>query len=154
MEIAIPGRDTIIFDHLVLDFNGTIARDGKLIPELVTRLQHLAQQVHIHVLTADTFGTVREQCAGLHVSVETFPSSNAAESKLAIVQDLQGGACCFGNGFNDRLMFQVANLAVGIVEQEGISTALFPCADVVVTRAEDAFDLLLKPQRLVATLRG
>ena len=154
MEIQIPGRTSISFAHLVLDYNGTIARDGQVLWDITPALQQLSEQLSIHVLTADTFGTVHEQCAHLPVAVETFPSGTAAESKRDIVGNLEGGVCCFGNGYNDRLMFEAADLSIGIIEQEGMSTALITCADVVVTRAKDAFELLVNPQRLVATLRG
>ena len=32
IQIEIPGRDLITIEHLVLDYNGTIAEDGHLIP--------------------------------------------------------------------------------------------------------------------------
>lgn len=154
MRIDIPGRDALNIDHVVLDFNGTIAVDGAIVPALEERLVRLAELVKVHVLTADTYGTVRKQCASYPVQVSVFPSDNAAESKREIVASLEGGVCCFGNGYNDRLMFDEDELSVCIVEREGACAALFNCADVVVTHAEDAFDLLLNPKRLIATLRG
>jgi soluble P-type ATPase len=40
-----------------------------------------------------------------------------------------------------------------VIGREGTAAALLGAADVVVTRIEDALDLLLDPRRLVATLR-
>lgn len=154
MIIDIPGWAKLDIQYVVLDYNGTIAVDGLLIPELAERLERLTQLVEVHVLTADTFGTVREQCAPFDVQVDVFPSDNAADSKREVVTSLPGGVCCFGNGFNDRLMFQEADLAVAIMEREGACVTSINCADVLVSHAEDAFDLLLNPKRLVATLRG
>ena len=154
VRIDIPGRGVLALDYAALDFNGTIAVDGVIAPAVAERLERLTQLMEVHVLTADTFGTVRDQCAPFDVKVDVFPSGNAAESKRAIVAALPGGVCCFGNGYNDRLMFDEAALSICIVEREGASAALFTCADVIVTRSEDAFDLLLDPQRLIATLRG
>ena len=34
LNIEIPGREPLALCHLVLDYNGTIAVDGKLLPEL------------------------------------------------------------------------------------------------------------------------
>ena len=32
LEIAAPGVESLWFDHLVTDFNGTLALDGELLP--------------------------------------------------------------------------------------------------------------------------
>ncbi len=39
LKIQIPGRKPIILEHLVLDFNGTIAIDGKIISGVKERLK-------------------------------------------------------------------------------------------------------------------
>ena len=56
IEIAVPGYKTIWIKHIVLDYNGTIAVDGVLVPGVKTALNALAEKVQVHVLTADTFG--------------------------------------------------------------------------------------------------
>ena len=65
MEINIPGLKPLRLTHLVLDFNGTLARDGKAMEGVRQRLENLARELEIHVLTADTFGTVEEAMAGI-----------------------------------------------------------------------------------------
>ena len=35
ITVAIPGRDTIEIEHIALDYNGTIAADGKLISKAI-----------------------------------------------------------------------------------------------------------------------
>ncbi len=153
IKIEIPGRETLSIHHVVLDYNGTIAVDGAVIEELKPRLQALLKEVTVTVLTADTYGTVRAQCEPLGLRVETFPREGAAECKAEIVKNLAGGKACFGNGFNDCAMFDLADLSVAIMEGEGLCTALLSHAHVVVRSAADALDLLLKPDRLRATLR-
>jgi soluble P-type ATPase len=58
MLIKIPGNKDLQLEHLVLDFNGTLACDGRLIQGVRERLKAMADQIKIHVLTADTFGGV------------------------------------------------------------------------------------------------
>ncbi|HDS06024.1 MAG TPA: ATPase P, partial [Bacteroides sp.] len=60
IEIEIPGYKTIHAEHLVLDFNGTLAVDGHLIDGVADQLFRLSADLEVHVLTADTFGTVRK----------------------------------------------------------------------------------------------
>ena len=99
LTVSIPGRETLELNYLVLDYNGTIAVDGALLPGVADRLAALKDRLEILVLTADTYGTVREQCAPLGVEVRTFPREGAAACKAEIVRELGGGAVCLGNGF-------------------------------------------------------
>ena len=155
IEIEIPGREqNLKIEHLVLDYNGTIARDGRLLPEAAERITRLAEMVHVYVLTADTYGNVRKQCQGLGAEIRTFPKAGAALFKEQIVKELGAGVCAVGNGFNDIPMCRAAEISFGIMEAEGICTGLIGCVDVLVSSPADALDLLLKPDRLRATLRS
>ena len=155
IEIRIPGREAPLrITSVVLDYNGTIARDGLLLAGAADRIRRLAEQTEINVLTADTYGTVQQQCEGLGVTVRTFPREGAAACKAEIVRSLGGGVFAVGNGFNDIPMFDEADMAVAVLEKEGLCAALLSHADVLVTSPEDALDLLLQPDRLRATLRS
>ena len=155
IRVEIPGREqALCITSVVLDYNGTIARDGQLLPEAAERIRALSGKVDVYVLTADTYGNVRKQCEGLNVEVKTFPREGAAFCKEAIVKELGGGVCTVGNGFNDIQMFDAAELAVAVMEREGVCAALIAHADILVTSPADALDLLLKPDRLRATLRS
>ncbi|MBQ3404092.1 MAG: HAD family hydrolase [Oscillospiraceae bacterium] len=154
IKIEIPGREALVLNYLAVDYNGTIAKDGKLIEGLAERFEMLKDRLEIIILTADTYGTVKKQCAELPVRVETFPRPGAAECKLEIVNSLGDGVVCLGNGFNDILMFDAADLSVAVLDAEGMCAALLPHADVLVMSPLDALDLLIKPDRLRATLRS
>ena len=155
IRVEIPGREqALCITSVVLDYNGTIARDGQLLPEAAERIHALSGKVDVYVLTADTYGNVRKQCEGLNVEVKTFPREGAAFCKEAIVKELGSGVCTVGNGFNDIQMFDAAELAVAVMEREGVCAALIAHADILVTSPADALDLLLKPDRLRATLRS
>lgn len=155
IEIEIPGRDEPLrIRSVVLDYNGTVARDGRLLPAAAERIRALAGRAAVYVLTADTYGTVEHQCRDLDVTVRTFPRAGAAHCKAEIVRGLGGGVFAVGNGLNDIEMFDAADLAVAVLEREGLCAALLPHADVLAASPEDALDLLLRPDRLRATLRS
>ena len=63
IEIDIPGFREVRLSDLVCDYNGTLAADGTLLPDVAGALSRLAANLRIHVITADTFGTVRAQLA-------------------------------------------------------------------------------------------
>jgi soluble P-type ATPase len=56
IEIEVPGRTTYRLHHLVLDVNGTVAVDGRLVEGVARRLAELHRSLEVHMLTADTRG--------------------------------------------------------------------------------------------------
>ena len=152
--IEIPGAPPLTLEHLVLDYNGTIALDGKLLPGVAERLVALQDQLILHVLTADTFGTVAQELKGVPCRLAVIPPGNQAEAKLAYVQQLGPEKCvCIGNGRNDQLMLAAAALGVAVIGGEGAAGSTLQAATVVTCEITAALDLLLQPQRLAATLR-
>lgn len=155
IEIRIPDRGALQLEHLVLDFNGTLARDGVLLKGVRERLQRLAAQLAIYVVTGDTFGRAREELAGVPCELTILSAHGQAEAKRAFVERIgPQGAVCIGNGNNDRLMLAAAALAIAVIQDEGAAVATLQAAHVAVRHVDDALDLLAHPQRLVATLRG
>lgn len=155
MDIEIPGFRTLRLSHLVLDFNGTLAHDGRLIHGVTERILALGRRLEVHILTADTFGRVQEAVAGAKCTHSIIPHSREAEAKLQYIQNLGfETTACIGNGRNDRLMLKEAALGVAVIQGEGASLEAILAADVVTSNILDALDLLLNPLRLKATLRS
>ncbi|WP_242967794.1 HAD family hydrolase [Tepidibacter mesophilus] len=156
MEINIPGRGIIKIKNLLLDYNGTIACDGKVIPSVKEKIEVIdSQGIKVYIVTADTHGTVANQCFNMPVQIQIFDNSNAAENKREIVEKLGAENCiCIGNGFNDRQMFEACKISIIVMGVEGCSAKSLMKADIVCKSIEDAFDLILKPSRIIATLRG
>ena len=152
--VDIPGFGTLRLRHLVLDYNGTLAVDGKLLPAVKRRLATLGARLRIHVLTADTFGKARAELRGMRCELVILGRGRQDRAKAAYVRRLDSsGTVCIGNGRNDRLMLRSAALGIAVVQAEGATPASIVAADVVVTDIRDALDLLLEPLRLVASLR-
>lgn len=89
IKIEIPDYKTLELEYLVLDYNGTIALDGRMRDEVKERLLKLAKDLQIHVLTADTHGTAKKMCEGMPLKIQTFPTDGALDEKLAVV-DFRG----------------------------------------------------------------
>lgn len=154
IAIDIPGADALRLEHLVLDYNGTLAEDGQPIEGTAARVEALAEALTVHVITADTHGTVAERLAGWPCRVEILPAGAQDVAKADFVRRLGAGACCaMGNGRNDGLMLKTAALGVGLLQAEGAAVASVMAADVLISSIIDALDLLLLPDRLRATLR-
>jgi P-type E1-E2 ATPase len=155
IEIEISGMAKIQIEHVVLDYNGTIAINGELIAGVKERLEALAHLVDVHVLTADTYGSVHEQCRELNLSVHVIGKYHQDREKLSFIESLKSEYCvAIGNGRNDALMLENAALGIGMMQGEGMSTKTLMSSDVVFTSINDALDGLLHPNRLIATLRN
>jgi soluble P-type ATPase len=155
IEFAIPGYRKLRLNHLVLDYNGTLACDGNLIDGVGETLEALSTQLELHVLTADTFGNVKTAMAGTPCRIEILPPKNQDIGKLKYVEQLGlEQTVCIGNGRNDRLMLKEAALGIAVFLEEGAAAQTIVAADVVVPDILDALNLLSHPQRLVATLRS
>jgi len=154
LEIAIPGAGPLRLEHLVLDFNGTLAIDGGLLAGVEGRLTTLAGRLRVHVVTADTFGRVREAIGDLPCTLFVLPPGDQAAAKRDYVERLGASSvACIGNGRNDRSMVAAAALGIAVVQAEGAATDTVTAADVIAPTVQDALDLLLHPLRLAATLR-
>ncbi len=154
IEINLPGAQLLRLSHLILDYNGTLAADGSLLPGVAERLEILAKHLKIHILTADTFGSVRNQVAHLPVQLAVIPPEKQAQAKAAYLEKLgPANAAAIGNGRNDALMLKEAALGIAVMQTEGAATAALLAAEVVTSEIVDALDLLLHPDRLKATLR-
>ena len=155
IEIEVPGRGTYRLQHLVLDVNGTIAVDGRLVEGVAKRLAELRRSVEVHMLTADTRGRQQVIDVQLGMRATRITPENEAAQKASFVQKLGGeGVCAVGNGANDAKMLQAAELAIAVLGEEGLAVETLNGADVVVPHVNVALDLLRSPLRLAATLRG
>ncbi len=154
IEINVPGYRTLEIAHLVLDFNGTLAVDGRLLPGVKESLNTLADSLDIHVLTADTFGHAAAELEGIRCSLHILPARDQDMGKLDYVREMDPGhTASIGNGRNDSLMLKASALGIAVILGEGAALDTVSAADVVCTDILSALSLLTHPLRLVATLR-
>jgi soluble P-type ATPase len=152
IKLDIPQRGVIELQHAVFDVNGTLAVDGTAMPAVAERLKVLSEQLSIHLLSAGTHGNIPELERALGFPLRLI---NRGEEKMRYVQQLgPSGVIAFGNGANDVSMLRLAALGVTVMTSEGMAIRAVQAADIVVRSPLDAIDLLLKPKRLIATLRG
>jgi soluble P-type ATPase len=154
LEIPIPGAAGLTLEHLVLDFNGTLAVDGRLLPGVAEALPPLAAALTIHVVTADTFGSAAQALAGLPVKLTVVGPGPQAQRKRQYLEALDPQRCAaVGNGRNDVELLAAAALGIVVIQGEGAAKDTLLAADVVAPDIGTALGLLLHPDRLAATLR-
>lgn len=154
IHIDIPGFKNLSLSHLVMDYNGTIACDGELIPELRDILSKLSDSILLHIITADTHGSVKEKIGEISCDLKIINPENQDREKLVYIQKLGcEKVVAVGNGRNDVLMLEHASLGIGIIHSEGCSSRIVSASDVLCSSPVDALNLLVRPSRLIASLR-
>ncbi|MFZ2960781.1 MAG: ATPase P [Candidatus Ozemobacteraceae bacterium] len=154
MEIDIPGFRVLTLSHLVLDYNGTLAIDGLLIPCVGEVLNELSRHLAVHVVTADTFGRAKEQLQKISCTLDVLGKDSQGAAKQRFVRALGAEqVAAVGNGRNDRLMVAEASLGIAVVQAEGAARETCLVASIICPTILDALGLLQNPRRLIATLR-
>jgi len=154
LEMSIPPRGVLELYYLVLDVNGTIALDGKLVTGVEDRLARLRESLEIWLVSADTQGTLAVLASGLGTAVRRLQPGDEAAQKGGLVRELGARrVIAIGNGANDAAMLREAAFGIAVLGGEGLAVACLTAADVVVPDIGSALDLLLRPRRLLATLR-
>jgi len=154
IEIYIPGQRVYRLEHLVLDLNGTISLDDHIIEGVLERLDLLRNLLNILIVTADTRGRVQESEKRLRVKTHSVDSSDEQAQKLNLVQQLGSETTIsIGNSSNDASMLKESILGICVLGPEGASIEAITNCNLVVPDINAALDLLIKPERLIATLR-
>jgi soluble P-type ATPase len=151
--LEIPGRGRFELVRLLLDFNGTLAEDGRLLEGVAERLQALAERIEVVVVTADTGGDAARALAGLPLTLLPLAEGDEAEAKARHLPFGPGAVAAIGNGANDAYLLAGAALGLAVIQLEGASPATLAAADLVFTDVRHALDALLHPRRLIAGLR-
>lgn len=155
IELNIPGIGTIRLDHLVLDVNGTLAVDGKLVEGVSRHIGVLRDRLEIHLLTADTFGRQAIIDQQLNLKATRLQASvDEARQKADFIEQLgPERVAAIGQGANDALMLRAAQVGICVLSPEGTAVETLLAADLAAPNILSALELLEKPLRMVATLR-
>lgn len=152
--IEIPNFKTIEIKHIVCDYNGTIAKDGVVLPEIKELFESLSKQYTLHVITSDTFGSVNTQLKNYNTKIKVLSSDNHTKEKSQYINSLDAQSCAaVGNGNNDKDMLLTAVIGIALLGGEGCSTDALLNSDLVCKDISDALHLFFDTPRLIATLR-
>lgn len=152
--IEIPNFKTLDIQHIICDYNGTIAKDGMVLPEIKALFERLSKVYILHVITADTFGSVHTQLEGYDVNIKVLSTDYHTEEKAAYITQLGKDTCvAIGNGNNDAAMLSLASIGIAVMGDEGCAKDALMGSDVICKNIDEAFSLIIQSKRLIATLR-
>jgi P-type E1-E2 ATPase len=138
--------------------NGKTTPDynGNLMPKIDEFINNLKPRFkEIYLLSADTYGFAAKIALDLGIKFQQLPSDqDEAEAKADFLAHLGSkNVLAIGNGNNDHLMLKHAALGIGIIGPEGAAFSALANADLIFNSIEDAFQSLLYPKAIIASLR-
>ena len=152
--IDIPNYTKLEIEHIVLDYNGTLASGGRVQEKTKEVLNKLCKEYRVYVITADTFGTVKEELKEFNLEVVVLKSNNHTQEKADFINSLNADkTVAIGNGNNDSLMLQTALLSIALIGNEGCSYESLKSSTIVCTDIVNAISLFINTKALIATLR-
>lgn len=155
ISISIPGWGDVEIEYLLVDYNGTLALDGKVKPGVKELLEKISRYIRVFIVTADTYDTVDNDVDIMAFNVLKVRKDNSAQEKAKIVRELgPEKVLAIGNGANDALMLKEAAIGIGVIGEEGCSNILLKEADIVVKDIVEALNMILHPERIIATLQS
>lgn len=148
----IPEVGELQIETLILDLNGTMSVGGEIVPGLKDRLATLKQQgFRIIFFTGNTRGDADDIAKELDIE---WVEAKTGEAKKSEADKLNPETCAsIGNGLIDLELMKAVRLSIVTLQAEGVHVQTLLASDIVIPTINDALDLFIDSQRLIATLR-
>lgn len=152
MTYDIPGQGQLEIKTLILDLNGTLSVGGVVPDGVKERLGQLKEKgFRVLFFTGNTRNDADELAGGLGIE---WKLAKSAEDKRNLALELEPETCVsIGNGLIDLELMKAVRLRIVTLQAEGVHVQTLLNSDIVVPHINDALDLFIDEQRLVATLR-
>ncbi|HSW37614.1 MAG TPA: hypothetical protein VLG37_04585 [Candidatus Saccharimonadales bacterium] len=152
MNYQIPGIGELELKTIILDLNGTLSVAGQLVSGVKERISKLKEQgFKILFFSGNTRGDADQIATELGVD---WLLAKGAEDKKNEALKLGPETCVsIGNGLIDLELMKIVKLGIVTLQAEGVNIQTLLACEIVVPTINDALDLFIDPDRLIATLR-
>jgi soluble P-type ATPase len=152
MVYNIPGQGELDIQTIILDLNGTLSVGGELVvgtKERIAQIKELGFRVVL--FTGNTRGDADEISKELGID---WMQAKGADEKRSLTEKLDPYTCAsIGNGLIDLEMMQIVKLGIVTLQAEGVHVQTLLACDIIVPTINDALDLFIDQDKLIATLR-
>ena len=153
ITIERPGQKPLEIEFILIDFEGTLARDRRVHPKAKDKINLLAKRAKIYIFSKGEKEKIMDLLRKAKAEIVFLKEGETSQAKLDLLRQLGPlKAAAIGNGYDDAPMIEEAGLGICVIGKEGAAGRTIQKADVVVTDTLDALDFLLKPLRQTATL--
>lgn len=153
MTYDIPGQGALTIKTIILDLNGTLSVGGVVPDGVKPRLDKLKELgFKVVFFTGNTRDDADDLATELGIE---WKLAKSAADKRDLALELDPETCAsVGNGLIDLELMKVVKLAIVTLQSEGVHVQTLLACDIVIPHINDALDLFIDSQRLVATLRS
>ena len=153
MQYKIPGMGELEINTIILDLNGTLSVGGKIVDGVHDRIENIKRLgIKFMLFTGNTRNDADEIAHDL--DIDWKQASNAIE-KRNLARSMNPDTCAsIGNGRIDLELMEVVKLGIAVLQAEGVHTRTLLACDLVVPTINDALDLFIDQDRLIASLRS
>lgn len=147
------GQPPIQIEFLLIDYEGTLAIDGRVHPKAKDKVNLLSKRLKISILANGDKEKVEERLKNVKAEVLFLKEGEASREKLDLLRRLgPERTVAFGNGMDDAPMLGEAGFSICVMGKEGAAGETLRTADLVVIDILNGLDFLLKPLRQKSTL--
>lgn len=152
MTYDIPGAGQLEIKTIILDLNGTLSVAGTVPDGVKERLDQLKSKgLKVLFFTGNTRNDADDLAADLGIE---WKLAKNAQDKRNLALELEPDTCAsIGNGLIDLELMKAVKLRIVTLQAEGVHIQTLLNSDIVIPTINDALDLFLDEQRLIATLR-
>jgi soluble P-type ATPase len=152
MVYSIPGRGELNIKTIIFDLNGTLTVAGRIVPGVHEKLRELGVMgYNLLFLSGNTRNDAEQLSLELRIDYEIAKTA-AEKRRIGEKYDLKTCAA-IGNGSIDSQLLEHAALGIVTLQAEGVAVESLLKSDILVPTINDALDLFLDKDRLIATLR-
>lgn len=151
MKYEIPGFENLELNTIILDLNGTLTVGGVLVDGVKERIEKLKKNFSIYLFSGDTRGNGKTIADDLEIHF--VKASSGEEKKQELLKLNPETTVSIGNGLIDVEITKIARLGIVTLQSEGVHIQTLLASDIIVPNINDALDILIDDNRLIATLR-
>lgn len=152
MTYDIPGQGQLELKTIILDLNGTLSVAGNVPSGVKEKLEQLkSKDFKVIFFTGNTRNDADDLAKDLGIE---WKLAKNAEDKKNLALELEPETCAsIGNGLIDLELMKTVKLSIVTLQAEGVHIQTLLNSDIVIPTINDALDLFIDEQRLIATLR-
>lgn len=148
-----PGQPNIEIECLLIDYEGSLAIDGRVHPKVKDKINLLSKRLKIYIFVKGEKEKVEERLRNVKANIVFLQEGQATVAKLELLKKVgPERTVAIGNGVDDVSLLEEAIFSIGVIGKEGASGEALKKADLVVTDVINGLDFLLKPLRQKTTL--
>lgn len=88
ISVSIPGWGDLDIEYMVIDYNGTVAVDGKPKDGVKELLEKISRYIKLFIITSDTYGNIDNEGTTVGFRIIKVGKEGSGREKARIIREL------------------------------------------------------------------